>query len=142
MFSEKSDAVENLKIAASLWVDEHVHSQFSISSKFNYGKHGSEELINLFKRIGITNVVSECQVTSNPVASVFSITAQRMSIKASLDSLTHIRNNIIHSDASPTNITHQQLLELKEVLWEFGYVVDMRLNTELLKIVALKTASP
>lgn len=141
-FSAKPASIEYLQAAAMLWDDEFQQRSIAVSNKFNYGKHGSEEVKNLFKRIGVVDVLRDCQVMSSQADTMLPSVKQRISISADIDSLTYIRNNIIHSDASPSNITPQQLLGYKEKLWEFGFVVDLRLNTELELIRTAIEANP
>ncbi|MDB5777847.1 MAG: hypothetical protein JWP93_212 [Polaromonas sp.] len=141
-FSAKTMSIKNLQAAASLWDEDCLHQELHISNKFNYGKHGSEELKNLFKRIGFQDILTECQITLRLANTMLSTAHSRTSISADIDSLTNIRNNIIHSDASPSNITHQQLIGYKENIWEFGFLVDMRLDKELQSIKTLIRDNP
>ena len=141
-FSGRTQSIQSLLAAAELWDEEYQIRNISISNKFNYGKHGSEEIKNLFRRIGFQDVLNDCQVMSNSTNSMLPSLMDRVAITPDIDSLTHIRNNIIHSDASPNNITHQQLLGYKDKLWEFGFVVDLRLDRELQLVKAAIAANP
>jgi|SRR6185312_10149292 len=134
LFSGKPAAVSNLRAAAALWNDEDPHSSLTVSNKFNYGKHGSGELRSLFQRIGIDDILNECRILTVTHDTMLGSGVTRATIIADIDSFTSIRNNIIHSDASPNNITHQQIHDYKEKLWEFGYTVDLRLERELVRV--------
>ena len=141
-FSAKPIAISNLEAAAALWNDEGLHAALTVSNKFNYGKHGSVELRSLFQRIGIVDILKDCLISTVSADTMLGAAPARTPITADIDSFTNIRNNIIHNDANPGNITHQQIHGYMEKLWEFGYVVDLRLENELVQISASIAASP
>lgn len=140
-FSAKPLAVSSLQAAAALWNEEDRHHTLSVSNKFNYGKHGSSEVIALFLRIGVIDVLEECKISSPAPSTMLGTAPPRISIKADIDSFTYIRNNIIHNDSTPS-VTHQQIHGYKEKFWEFGYMVDLRLNQELEKVKANIASNP
>jgi hypothetical protein len=133
-FSGKIAAVSSLKAAALLWENEEKPNFLSVSNKFSYGKHGSSELRLLFQRIGIQDILTDCLISNISDDTTLLVNSNQISIMADVDSFTNIRNNIIHSDSSPGNITHQQIHLYKEKFWEFGYSVDLRLERELTTI--------
>lgn len=67
---------------------------------FSYGKHGEVEFRKIFKRLGIDNVFDAAEEVSGEVD--FSV-----AVRADINSLTAIRNNIIHNDASPSFTVEQ-----------------------------------
>lgn len=134
-FNGSAKAVNALIDAAKLWDDEAPLVDLPIDTRFNYGKHGSKELRNLFERIGITDICGTCLVSSG-IDSLVQQGGERENISADIDSLTNIRNNIIHSDASPANLTHQQIRKYRERLWEFCYLVDNHMEKTRYEIVS------
>ena len=75
-----------------------------VETKFSYGKHGDSEVRKLFQRFGIKDIFESAYEDGIDA------------IKADLNSLTAIRNNIIHNDASPSFSVEQVV----------GFVVKMR----------------
>lgn len=140
-FSAKPAAISNLQLAAALWIEEEKHHSLAINNRFNYGKHGSSEVVSLFARIGISNILEECKVLSQNPNTLAGTTQTKASIKADIDSFTNIRNNIIHNDSTPS-ITHQQIHDYKEKFWEFSYLVDLRLYCEVETVKSRIAAYP
>lgn len=126
-FKKTPQAISKLRHAADLWRDDAIHDELTINTKFNYGKHGSNELVNIFNRLGIGNICNECLVSSSEEAS-FLEERPKESIASTVDSLTQIRNNIIHSDANPSSITYQQVEKYRSKLREFCFMVDAKLE--------------
>lgn len=141
-FSAKAIAIANLEKASGLWNDEKTHSTLTVSSKFNYGKHGSSEVRSLFQRIGIDDIFCDCQVTPTQENTMLGVAPERIPINPDIDSFTNIRNNIIHNDSNPGNITHQQIHDYKEKMWEFSYAVDLRLEKALYSVAVESAANP
>lgn len=75
-------------------------AEINISSKFNYGKHGSNEIERLMRRIGVQDIFC-CFMPIDKTETV------EIDIAADIDSMTYIRNNIIHGDADPALSTEQ-----------------------------------
>lgn len=141
-FSAKQTAINNLGVASSLWDDEKILNSLTVSNKFNYGKHGSAEVRSLFQRIGIVDIFSDCQVSTTSGNTMLGGPPTRAPMNPEIDSFTSIRNNIIHSDSNPGNITHQQIHDYKEKMWEFSYSVDLRLSQELSTVKASIASNP
>lgn len=98
-------------------------SEINISSKFNYGKHGSKEIKKLMLRIGVQDVFC-CFMPIDRAKGI------EIDIAGDIDSMTFIRNNIIHGDADPALSTEQiRGYAFKLDLWA-NCLVDM-LNYEL-----------
>ncbi|NMM36783.1 MAG: hypothetical protein HHJ09_04605 [Glaciimonas sp.] len=129
-FSAKSNAISKLVEAASLWNDDEVFSALSVNYKFDYGKHGSSEFKNFFNRVGIENICDKCRILTDNESMLTGL-PQKKDISGDIDSLTNIRNNIIHTDATPSSITYQQVRGYRENLWEFCYLIDLHLQIEL-----------
>lgn len=101
--------------------------QINIDVKFNYGKHGSKEVKKLFSKIGIENIFDV----------FFPInldSREAIDIAADIDSLTAIRNNIIHSSANPT-ISVKQLKTYMSNLENWAEFLVIHLNDQLSEIL-------
>jgi hypothetical protein len=133
-FQHKPERIRDLKMAARLWESNVQVETIRANNKFSYGRHGSKELAALFERVGVSDIYDTCQIHEEEVESLIVESSSKRSVAPDIDSLTHLRNNIIHSDASPGNITHQQLLGYRDRLWEFAYLLDLRLSKELCSI--------
>lgn len=133
-FNASNRAVDKLIQAAKLWSDEAAIQEVAVNSKFNYGKHGSEQFSRLFERVAISNIYDKCQVIPQGDSLAYSV-ATRDQVRADIDSLTNIRNNIIHQDVTP-GLTHQQVDGYRDRFWQFSFLVDLLLKTELEKLAA------
>ena len=140
-FSVKKEVLRKLSLAASLWNDDATIDELRVNSKFNYGKHGSGEFCKLFSRIGFPDIFVLCQVTLEGSDSMI-VTSGRESISADIDSLTSIRNNIVHGDANPSNVTFQQVEGYRRRIWEFCYLIDLQLQRELENLDASLVSGP
>ena len=78
-------------------------NKIKIDTKFSYGKHGSKVVHSLFARIGIEDIFNKCKiyVTEETMLSDESEIIE-IDIKSDVDSLTGIRNGIIHENKNPS----------------------------------------
>ncbi|UMB75362.1 MAE_28990/MAE_18760 family HEPN-like nuclease [Dickeya fangzhongdai] len=74
--------------------------KINIEPKFSYGKHGANEVKNLFSKIGVDDIFNECRLTTQS-DSMLDSDDNELDLKGKIDSFTAIRNNIIHQNASP-----------------------------------------
>lgn len=116
----KPSAAEKLKEVSLLWHSDRQIDSIKIDNRFNYGKHGQNAIVGLFARIGIEDVFELCQVceaeeslTGDPE------TSRPVDVVADINSMTGIRNNILHNDVTP-NLTHWQILEYRRHLVLFA----------------------
>jgi len=116
----KLSSIERLKEISLLWYPEYLVNSIKIDNSFDYGKHGQSAILKLFSRIGIENIFELCPIferedsLSNDIENATSI-----DIVADINSMTGIRNNILHADATP-NLTHTQIHEYKDHLLLFA----------------------
>lgn len=99
---KKPTCKEELKKISHLLEDGTPISKIKIDTKFSYGKHGSSVIESLFERIGIDDVFNRCKVIVAE-ESMLSDDKQNIEIdiKSEVNSLTGIRNGIIHENKSP-----------------------------------------
>ncbi len=116
----KPSAIKRLKEISLLWHSERQLDSIRIDNSFDYGKHGQNAIVRLFSRIGIADVFETCPVYE-PEESLSGEpeTLRQVDIVADINSMTGIRNNILHNDATP-NLTHLQILEYKRHLVLFA----------------------
>jgi hypothetical protein len=109
----KASSIERLKEISVLWHSGHKIDSIRIDKSFDYGKHGQNAIVKLFSRIGIEDIFEACPVyeTEESLSGDFE-TPQMVDIVADINSMTGIRNNILHTDANP-NLTHSQISDYK-----------------------------
>ena len=107
-------------------------NQLRIECKFAYGKHGEKELVKLFSPIGIEDVFTEVEVFIPGESLGDELTKKKVDFKGVFNSVMHMRNNILHQDASPS-LTHESIREYKLAFQGFAEavtnVLDNNLNT-------------
>lgn len=74
-----------------------------LDTRLSFGKHGEKELVKLFRRFGLEDVFDVALIEVEEAGSRIKI-----DIRADVNSLINLRNNIIHGDASPS-ITVEQI---------------------------------
>jgi hypothetical protein len=114
------DGIRTVFIALGrYWTDLDFCSDIKVSCQFNYGKHGDKEVIKLFKRFGFDDVFSKVTVTDD-VESIDEGAAPRIiKFEGIINSLTNIRNNILHTDATPS-LTTEWLRQQRKALGRFA----------------------
>jgi len=104
---------------ARRWAEAEPCTDLAISCKFNYGKHGEAEVIKLFKRFGFDDVFENVPVVDDTQEIYEGQTPSVIDIKGIVNSLTGIRNNILHQDESPT-LTADGLRKQSAILQRFA----------------------
>lgn len=101
--------------------------ELKINTRFNYGKHGSSEVEKLLGKIGISDIFGVFMCVNQRIES-------EIDIAGDINSMTSIRNNIIHGDADPALSTDQVRGYVKKIeLWSncLNDVLNIELNTIL-----------
>ncbi len=99
-----------------LWADHAIHSaELRLPVKFDYGTHGEKEIKRLFCLIGIEDIFIQAEASDD-------INSARIDIRGKINSMTHIRNNIIHEDATPS-LTHVEIKDFLSVIRGFAFKV-------------------
>lgn len=96
-------ALEKLKHLAPILSGSRCEN-LPIEIKFSYGRHGENEVRKMFRRMGVADVFHSVGILQDQQASAENFSSV---IIADINSLTAIRNNIIHSDASPAFTVEQ-----------------------------------
>ncbi len=118
----------------AIWVlEDQPFCNVQIECKFSYGKHGEEELKKLFSNIGIDNIFEQIQVVipndDDPNEN------KEIDFKGTFNSLTGLRNNILHQNASP-NLTHLDVLTNLNIIKAFSNELSTYLDNSLVNINA------
>ncbi len=91
-------------------------TEYQINAKFNYGKHGEKQVKKLMLSFGFEEFIQQANVV----------------FYTQFNYMNHIRNNIIHGDATP-GLTHQDVLSYKDLLVDFAIDLDKAGNKKLQK---------
>ena len=116
----KSSAAERLRELSCFWHSTHQLESIKIDNSFDYGTHGQNAITRLFARIGIEDIFKECAVyEARELLSEGTESQRPVDIAADVNSMTGIRNNILHNDATP-NLTHWQIVAYRQHLILFA----------------------
>lgn len=129
---ERQAEVERLFTSlVDLWKDPGPAPELRVECRFSYGKHGEEEVRKLFQTISEMDVFEDI-VIEREVESMLPDAAAtaRVDVRGALNSVTHMRNNILHQDATPS-LTVDRVREFMDVLSRFADGLDARLAREL-----------
>lgn len=92
-----------MKFVKILGEQEVLCNDFEINAKFNYGKHGQNEVTKLLKKFGFND---------------FAESEENKVFYEKFNSLNNIRNNILHQDSTPS-LTHQDVTNYLTTLDNF-----------------------
>jgi hypothetical protein len=123
------EIIKTLQDIARLWaLEDEKFAELDIQFKFNYGKHGEKEVIKLFEKIGIHNIFLKIKIYEY----IGGVRTQ-IDIKGKFNSITNIRNNIIHSDANPA-LTHTQIKQYLTTFQKFAKALVKVLDKAISKL--------
>jgi hypothetical protein len=122
------------------WTDVEPCSDLQVSCQFNYGKHGELEIVKLFKRIGFENVFDMVLVPDETEELEEGKVPRMVDVKGIVNSLTGIRNNILHQDATP-ELTTESLRRQCAALAAFAKALVAHLQTVVDKIERCQQSS-
>lgn len=132
------DAVRKAFSAVSrLWSDLDPCTRLAVPCRFNYGRHGEDEIVKLFRRLGVDDLFEQVVVHETTREIYDSEEEQQVDIRGLVNSLTGLRNNILHQDASPslTSTTiRQQSTSLKEFARELERLLQALLDATEQKV--------
>jgi hypothetical protein len=127
-------AVNAFTELGSLWMSNSNSVDLKIDCKFSYGKHGETELKKLFSAIGIDNVFEVISVMKEQETLLGGEDSRfRIDFKGIFNSVTGLRNNILHQNASP-NLTTPMIRNYKEDFKLFAQELENYLNNDLYRI--------
>lgn len=123
----------------ALWGRNAEFTPLNIDCKFSYGKHGEIELRKLFATIGIADVFQVVTVTrpaeqltgdANGEDAAEASGVEVVDFKGVFNSVTNIRNNILHQDASP-GLTSTAIRGYREAFRQFAVGIAAFLSASL-----------
>lgn len=132
--SHKHDKAKDIfKNIGQLWATENNISNLDIKCKFSYGKHGEKEFQKIFKIIGFDDIFSEIEITDLEESLIDNVDERIVDFKGKINSLTSLRNNILHEDASP-NLDVNMIEEYKQYIAQFAQKLIDLLNTKIIDL--------
>lgn len=132
---ENSKKIGFLKDIAEIWDDKKT-IEMKVSNKFNYGKHGANELIKLFNNIGIRDIFKTIKIYSLEESLLGE--DDEHDFKGTFNNITNQRNYITHQDGSP-NITHNEISKYKDYFKQFAEKLSEYLKDEIKKLEDVST---
>ncbi|WP_455809251.1 MAE_28990/MAE_18760 family HEPN-like nuclease [Clostridium butyricum] len=131
---ENSKKITFFKNIPDIWNDQK-NTKMKVNNKFNYGKHGANELIKLFNNIGIKDIFKTIKVYSLEESLLGEL--EEHDFKGTFNNITNQRNYITHQDGS-TNITHSEISKYKEYFKQFAEKLSEYLICEIEKLNSLE----
>ncbi len=128
----QEDIIRVLSELGELWSEQNIFEKISVNCKFNYGRHGDKELIKLFANIGIKDIFAKVKIY-NDQESLMSDDKIEVDFRGLFNSMSGMRNNIIHQDATP-DLTHNEIEKYACNFKEFAKEVSVRLAEVLSEI--------
>lgn len=128
-------AKEIFREVGQLWTTDNTISSLNIKCKFNYGKHGEKEFQKLFKIIGIDDIFSEITIIDSVESLIDDTDERAIDFKGKINSLTNLRNNILHEDASP-NLDVNMIEEYKKHIGQFAEELISLLNVNIYNLTS------
>lgn len=130
----KHDKAKNIfQNIGQLWAADNNISKLDIKCKFSYGKHGEKEFKKLFKIIGFDDIFSEIEIINLEESLIDHTNQQIIDFKEKINSLTSLRNNILHEDASP-NLNVNMIEEYKQYIGQFAQKLIDLLNIKIINL--------
>jgi hypothetical protein len=115
-------------------------TELKIDTSFNYGKHGSNELKSLFDRICIHNIFDNCKVYIDEETMLSDEKIKReVDIKAKFDTLTGIRNSLIHQNSLPRPEMVNQIIDDVSLYREFCSQLALYMAKSITELSQLHT---
>lgn len=125
-----ADTVRQFMAIAEIWGNKAPCPQVTIDCRFSYGRHGENEVIKLFRRVGIPDVFEQFPVDDENES--FARPGGATSIAPDFNSMSSIRNNITHSDATPA-LTEADIERYKRRLVLFAGRLEDYLESTLVR---------
>lgn len=117
-----------------LWKGQAPFDRLVVNAKFNYGKHGDKEIAKIFYNAGIDNIFDKVKVYSQTETMLEERPARiEVDIKSTINSMIGIRNNIIHTDATPA-LTHGDIIKYQDYLRQFSKEIAQVLEERIQRL--------
>jgi hypothetical protein len=102
-----------------LWAEAAPCDSLKVTSAFDYGSHGENEVCKLFKRVGFDKVFTLVEVSDESEDLAEGEHQAIVDVAGIINSLTCMRNNILHENASPS-LTTNWIRQQRNILSRFA----------------------
>ena len=112
-----------------IWVDEAHKIKLNFDLKFRSGKHGDEEIIKIFDKLGINNIFEELNIKDNKESSLLDVDDNIINAQLFIQELVAKRNLAIHqgvklSSQFSIKEVSNKIFILKALLKEINRILD------------------
>lgn len=128
--AKRIQAIDVLSEVGGLWASDGKFVDLKVNCKFSYGKHGEAELERLFERIGFDDIFTLVPVYDEAESISESSVSVAVDFRGTFNSVTHMRNNILHQDASP-DLTPDLIHRYKRLFQSFAQTLVKMLRKSL-----------
>lgn len=129
-FSNNGDFLKDIELFINNIINN--SNSLMINNKFNYGKHGYKELVNLFNNIAI-NIKDECFDKQHPKSKLYDYVSEEISFESKFNEFMNYRNKVAHQNEYP-NITSDDISKIVETFKEFVKSIDLELCSRIKKM--------
>jgi hypothetical protein len=123
-----------------LWATSDRFEKLDVDCKFSYGKHGQVELRKLFGQIGIEDIFEIVKVREPDETLLAETEEKEVDFAGEFNSVTYLRNNILHQDASP-QLTVKEIRRFVNLCRAFSSQL-VRILVELLNDLERRATDP
>jgi hypothetical protein len=117
-----------------VWATQETFSDLEIEASFSFGQHGEAQLVKLFEKIGVEDVLNSVSLDDEvETVSTDAPVSTPVDFRGIFNSVTNMRNNILHEDASP-NLNSVQVRRYRTYFERFARQLDDHLTGILLTI--------
>jgi hypothetical protein len=102
------EALQLFNELGKVWAPQASFIEIEIESSFSFGQHGEAQLVKLFEKIGVEDVLNVVSLVDQmETVSADTTVPTPVDFRGIFNSVTNMRNNILHEDASPSLNTVQ-----------------------------------
>lgn len=128
-FTTDLEYLESFRKFVNEIVDNPNHLE--VNNKFNYGNHGYNELVKLFKNIAVNVKADNFNVFEND--GLFGFNSNQTTFESEFNKFVNHRNTVVHNNECP-NITYTDVGGTVSIFKAFIQRIDSELNERLVKM--------
>ncbi|HVM51275.1 MAG TPA: HEPN domain-containing protein [Candidatus Acidoferrum sp.] len=123
----QEEAAQLFRRLGTLWATTERFDDLALHAKLAFGRHGEGELIKLFEKLGIPDIFDVVQLAERVETLSSDAPVEAMiDFRGIFNSVTAMRNNILHEDASP-NLSSSQIKGQRRFFEQFAVGVSSHL---------------
>jgi hypothetical protein len=116
---KQAEAIDIFRQLGALWISVDKSLKLKLDCKLAFGRHGETQFVRMFQQLGISDIFDSIVV--NEPLDIFAVEheVQTVDFRGTLNSVTAMRNNILHEDASP-NLTTPEIRRFRTQFQSFA----------------------